>query len=99
MKLSNLKNSAFTLPPTYDKRKGYHVLFYHPSNGYWGGEGWIPLSSCYGYPYEYKGFAINKAKGMAEKKFYNDAFIKVVDISTDEVVWKCDNCKEVEGGV
>ena len=77
---------------------GYQVLVYaqstskvagkHNAQPVWA-EGWTPISSSYGYPYEIRGFAINKCRTlMRHKRFGNIALFCVIDLSNGRIVWQ-----------
>jgi hypothetical protein len=77
-------------------RKGYQVLVYDPDNKYWAG-GWVVINNSFSFPYEYKGFALNRAKGIKHHwGHHHTIYVKVVECQSGEVVWKCYDCKEVE---
>jgi hypothetical protein len=85
------------IPPTYKLAKGYQAMYYsskHCDAGTKNG-GWTPLSNGWGYPYTYKGFAINKCKRLQSWRYYTDAVFQVIELSTGEVVWQCENLKEL----
>tara|TARA_R110000765_G_scaffold24583_2_gene61481 strand:+ start:8207 stop:8476 length:270 start_codon:yes stop_codon:yes gene_type:complete len=85
MKLSDI-------PPTYKLTKGYQAMIWCPSGG---AKGWTPLSNSWGYPYTYKGFAINKCKAYQYYNFHKDSFFQVIELSSSEVVWQSPNLIEL----
>ena len=75
------------LKPLSKQPHGYQV-FVTADKG-WFGEGWYPINSTWGFPYEIKGFAINRAKGFVEPRHGTlpSGQACVVNIKTGEIVW------------
>jgi len=75
--------------PSFERnmRKGYQVLV-NAQKGWYSG-GWIPLNSSYGYPYEYKGFAINKCLNIMRCGYMGEkSLFCVIELKTGKTVWQ-----------
>ena len=84
------------LPSKYHLAKGYQVLVFGACWGKNENDGWTPINNTWGFPYTYKGFAINRAEHMMS--WYNRSgipnnkmFARVIDMETGEDVWQSDN--------
>tara|TARA_R110000824_G_scaffold148_4_gene539 strand:- start:1926 stop:2270 length:345 start_codon:yes stop_codon:yes gene_type:complete len=97
-------NKIWTKPkiriPSFEENRcsGYQVLVYSqitsrikgkPNSQCSWAEGWVPINSCYGFPYEVKGFAINKCLNMMRQNIFGDvALFCVVELSGGRIVWQ-----------
>ena len=84
------------LPHKYHLAEGYQVLILGACWGKGANEGWTPINNTWGFPYAYKGFAINRAKQMMSwynnnGKPNNKMFARVINMTTGEDVWQSDN--------
>jgi len=83
------------IPPYCKMCKGFQIMAYFPKQKRYWGDAWVPINSSYGYPYTYKGFAINKAKHILNWNRNADAYMQIIDLQTGGVVWESENMKEV----
>ena len=82
------------LPPLRKHTHGY-MVFVTSKNPFWGKKKeWTMLASSWGYPYEIRGFAINKAKNYSQhhnghgKRYQSDEFEScVVNLQTGKTEW------------
>ena len=84
------------LPSKYHLSTGYQVLIFGACYGKNANDGWTPINNTWGFPYTYKGFAINRARRIMSwyansGQTNNKMFARVIDMVTGEDVWRSEN--------